>query len=78
MAYRVDITDTALLDAEEYVRFICDIQQEPAARRAGCVADGTGGCRCGRTNQNPFGRSDRILLGKFVGGRLFRRGRDHP
>jgi hypothetical protein len=31
LAFRVDITESALADAEEYVTFIRDIRQEPVA-----------------------------------------------
>ena len=31
MEYRVEITDPALVDAEEYVQFIRDVKKEPEA-----------------------------------------------
>ncbi len=31
MAFRIDLTEPALVDAEEYVLFICDVQKEPEA-----------------------------------------------
>jgi plasmid stabilization system protein ParE len=33
LAFQVDITDPALVDAEEYVRFIRDVKKEPEAAK---------------------------------------------
>ena len=52
--------------------------QTPAARCARYVLIGAAGHYFGRTNRNPFGRSDRSLLNQAFGGTALKRSRGHP